>query len=76
MVLTDIRLCKWARGVNSANEAIQLNDTSRRRNLLKVSIPAGKSQERILSKICKSSLAHNTSSFVKGLNPGVISKVG
>ena len=63
MVLTDIRLCKWARGVNSANEAIQLNDTSRSRNLLKVSIPVGKSQERILSKICKSYLAHNTSIF-------------
>ena len=63
IVLTDIRLCKWARGVNSANEAIQLNDTSRSRNLLKVSIPAGKSQETILSKICKSYVAHNTSSF-------------
>ena len=63
IVLTDIRLCKWARGVNSANEAMQLNDTSRSRNLLKVSIPAGKSQERILSKICKSYLAHNTSVF-------------
>ena len=40
-----------------------MNDTSRSRNLLKVSIPVGKSQERTLSKICKSYLAHNTSIF-------------
>lgn len=39
MVLTEMRSCKCARGVNSVKDAMQLKETSRKRSLLKTWIP-------------------------------------